>query len=145
MDATQPAVTTTPMLTTLTFADDVITKIAGVAIREVDGVLAMSSGFFDDIADKFRNNVDLSKGISAEVGEKQVAIDVDLILEYGRDAQEIFKKICARVRDRVEGMTGLKVVELNVHVSDVLTRDAWRKQASDNELARQKKLAAQGA
>ncbi|GEK06920.1 Asp23/Gls24 family envelope stress response protein [Schleiferilactobacillus harbinensis] len=144
MDATQDAVTKTPMVSTLSFADGVITKIAGVAIREVDGVLAMTGGFLDDIADKFRNQVDLTKGISAEVGEKQVAIDVDIVLEYGRDAQQIFQKICDRVRDRIEGMTGLTVVELNVHVSDVLTREAWRKQATDNELARQKKLAAQG-
>lgn len=144
MDATQDAVTKTPMVSTLSFADGVITKIAGVAIREVDGVLAMTGGFLDDIADKFRNQVDLTKGISAEVGEKQVAIDVDIVLEYGRDAQLIFQKICDRVRDRIEGMTGLTVVELNVHVSDVLTREAWRKQATDNELARQKKLAAQG-
>ncbi|WP_063516549.1 Asp23/Gls24 family envelope stress response protein [Schleiferilactobacillus harbinensis] len=144
MDATQDAVTKTPMVSTLSFADGVITKIAGVAIREVDGVLAMTGGFLDDIADKFRNQVDLTKGISAEVGEKQVAIDVDIVLEYGRDTQQIFQKICDRVRDRIEGMTGLTVVELNVHVSDVLTREAWRKQATDNELARQKKLAAQG-
>ncbi|MBO3092508.1 Asp23/Gls24 family envelope stress response protein [Schleiferilactobacillus harbinensis] len=144
MDATQDAVTKTPMVSTLSFADGVITKIAGVAIREVDGVLPMTGGFLDDIADKFRNQVDLTKGISAEVGEKQVAIDVDIVLEYGRDAQQIFQKICDRVRDRIEGMTGLTVVELNVHVSDVLTREAWRKQATDNELARQKKLAAQG-
>jgi uncharacterized alkaline shock family protein YloU len=143
MEMTNTAVTNTPAVDTLTFSDNVITKIAGIAIREVDGVLALNGGFFDDLADKFRSRVDLTKGISAEVGDKQTAIDVDLVLEYGRDAQEIFTQICERVRQRIEGMTGLSVVELNVHVSDVLTREAWRKQASDNEIARQKKLAAQ--
>lgn len=81
MEMTNTAVTNTPAVDTLTFSDNVITKIAGIAIREVDGVLALNGGFFDDLADKFRSRVDLTKGISAEVGDKQTAIDVDLVLE----------------------------------------------------------------
>ncbi|MED4116429.1 Asp23/Gls24 family envelope stress response protein [Priestia megaterium] len=64
---------------TLTFEDQVIKKIAGIAANEIKGILSMSG-----LTDRFRGTEDITKGINAEVGEKQVALDLKVIVEYGK-------------------------------------------------------------
>lgn len=117
----------------LTFEDAVIAKIAGKTSQNIDGILSMDGGFFSDIADKFRSGKDLTKGIDVEIGEKQVAIDMDILIEYGKSAKEIFEKLTKAVVQEVEQITGLTVIEVNVHVSDVLTKKEWQKQNSSKE------------
>lgn len=67
---------------TLTFEDQVIKKIAGIAANEIKGILSMSGGFMSGLTDRFHGTEDITKGINAEVGEKQVALDLKVIVEY---------------------------------------------------------------
>lgn len=112
----------------LTFDEDVIAKIAGMAIRDIEGILSLNGNLFDSIADRLRSKEDITKGINVDVGEKQAAIDVEIILEYGKNAHDVFRNILNAVDSAVTGMTGLKVVETNVYVKDVMTKKEWQKQ-----------------
>ena len=114
--------------TSLSFDEGVIEKIAGLASRKVDGILSFDGGFFDNITDKIRNKVDPTQGIKAEVGEKQVSLEMNAKVEYGYDIREVFTQVCDVISEEVERLTGLKVIELNFHVSDVLSKKEWKEQ-----------------
>lgn len=109
----------------LTFDDLVIKKIAGVSISEINGILGLSGNLFSDFADRFRDTGDITKGINVEVGTKQVAIDVAVICEYDVDIADLFQQATVIVKEKVEFMTGLDLVEFNMNVDDVLTREQF--------------------
>jgi len=67
----------------LTYEDKVIQKIVGIALESVDGLLTVDGGFFSNIAGKLVNTDDVTSGINVEVGKKQVAVDLDIVAEYG--------------------------------------------------------------
>jgi len=113
----------------LTFDEKVIKKIAGLAASEIPGILAMSGNFITGITDMLRSSEDPTKGITVEVGKKQVAIDMKIICEYGRNIPHVFQSIVDKVSEVVKEMTGLDVVEVNVHVYDVLTKEEFERQS----------------
>ena len=104
-------------------ADDVVSVIAGKAVAEAPGVYAMAGGFAGGIQEVLSGKKSLSKGIKVEVGEKETKIDVNIIVEYGTRIPDIAFEIQNRVKKAVENMTGLKVLEVNVHVQGVHTPD----------------------
>ena len=102
-------------------SDDVVSVIAGVAVSEVQGVAGMAGGFAGGISEVLSGKKNLSKGIKVEVGEKETKIDVNIIVEYGTRIPDVAFEIQNRVKKAVETMTGLKVLEVNVHVQGVST------------------------
>ena len=104
-------------------SDDVVSVIAGKAVSEAPGVYAMSGGFAGGISEVLSGKKNLSKGIKVEVGEKETKIDVNIIVEYGSRIPDVAFDIQNRVKTAVEGMTGLKVVAVNVHVQGVNTEN----------------------
>ena len=102
-------------------ADDVVAVLAGVAVSEVPGVAGMAGGFAGGISEVLSGKKNLAKGIKVEVGEKETKIDVNIIVEYGARIPDIAYEIQNRVKKSVETMTGLKVLEVNVHVQGVKT------------------------
>ena len=96
-------------------ANDVIAAIANKAASEVPGVFSMSGGISDVFGKK------MSKGIKVDAGEKSTKIDVNIIVEYGVRIPDIAFEIQNRVKKAVESMTGLEVLEVNVHVQGVNT------------------------
>ena len=104
-------------------ADDVVAVIAGVAVSEVSGVAEMAGGFAGGITEVLSGKKNLAKGIKVEVGDKDTKIDVNIIVEYGVRIPDVAFEILNRVKKAVETMTGLNVVEVNVHVQGVNTEE----------------------
>ncbi|MFE2378662.1 Asp23/Gls24 family envelope stress response protein [Streptomyces sp. NPDC059398] len=107
---------------TTTIADTVVATIAGIAVRETDGIYAVggaASRALGSVRDRVSGAPSPSRGVKVEVGETQAAIDLEVIVEYGEPISDAAKEIRNRVTDAVETMTGLEVVEINIKVSDV--------------------------
>lgn len=105
-------------LGTVKITNEVVSVIAGLAATEVDGIAGMSGGLAGGIAEILgRRN--LGKGVKVEVGEREAAIDLYVIVDYGVPIPEIAWKVQQNVKKAVESMTGREVVEVNVHVQGV--------------------------
>ena len=113
-------------------ADDVVAVIAGVAVSEVPGVAGMSGGFAGGITEVLSGKKNLAKGIKVDVGEKETKIDVNIIVEYGARIPDVAFEIQNRVKKAVESMTGLKVIDVNVHVQGVSTVNETAKNDTEN-------------
>ena len=112
-------------------ANDVVAVIAGVAVSEVPGVSEMAGGFAGGITEVLSGKKNLAKGIKVEVGEKDAKIDVNIIVEYGVRIPDVAFEIQNRVKKAVETMTGLNVLEVNVHVQGVNTES--KEEASETK------------
>lgn len=101
-------------------ADDVIAIIAGKAASDISGVYSMSGGFAGGISEVFGKK-SYAKGIKVDNSEKDLKIDVNIIVEYGARIPDVAYEIQNRVKKAVESMTGINVAEVNVHVQGVNT------------------------
>lgn len=110
-----------------TIADGVVEKIAGLAARDVFGVHAMGSGMsrtFGAVRDRVPGGgKSVSRGVKAEVGEVQTALDLEIVVDYGVAIADVAREVRENVISAVERMTGLEVVEVNISVSDVKLPD----------------------
>ncbi|MCG7595177.1 Asp23/Gls24 family envelope stress response protein [Mycobacterium sp. PSTR-4-N] len=134
---TTPTTTTTvakagsgPLVTTqgsTTIADVVVSKIAGLAAREVHGVHDLggnASRAVGALRDRIPGaSTNYSQGVSVEVGEKQAAVDLDIVAEYGVSISDVAAGIRRNVIAALERMTGLEVVEVNITVHDIHVPD----------------------
>ena len=114
-------------------SNDVIAVIAGVAVSEVQGVASMSGSFAGGISEVLSGKKNLAKGIKVEKTENVTKIDVNIIVEYGTRIPDIAFEIQNRVKKAVEGMTGFKVEEVNVHVQGVNTDIVKNEKIEDNQ------------
>ncbi|MGO2638618.1 MAG: Asp23/Gls24 family envelope stress response protein, partial [Enterococcus viikkiensis] len=89
------------------------------------GLLTVDGGFFSNIKDKLVNSDDVTSGISTEVGKKQVAVDMDIVAEYGKDIDDIYEQMKKLISEQVAKMTHLDVIEVNVNVVDIKTREEY--------------------
>lgn len=104
-----------------TIEDAVVAKIAGIAAREVSGVYALGGGaarMVGAIRDAL-NTTDLSQGISVEVGETEVAVDVTIVAEYPVALQQVADEVRAAIHRAMVELVGMQVAEVNVTVNDV--------------------------
>jgi uncharacterized alkaline shock family protein YloU len=108
----------------ITVSESVVQKIAGKACREIAGVHAMGSSgsrAFGSIRERIPGSTgpNVAQGVGVEVGETEAAIDLDIVVEYGVSIAELGRSIQRNVKQSVERMTGLRVVEINIAVDDV--------------------------
>ncbi len=114
-----PLVTSNEGLGSIRIADEVVSVIAGLAAMDVDGVAGMSGGLIGGIAEMLgRKN--FSKGVKVEVGEKEAAVDITLVVTYGVDIRHVATEVQKNVRSDIESMTGMRFVETNVQVQGVV-------------------------
>ncbi|ATE58332.1 Asp23/Gls24 family envelope stress response protein [Actinosynnema pretiosum] len=107
-----------------TVADTVVQKIAGLATREVSGVHALGGGGAARAFSSLRERIpgataSAGQGVSVEVGERQAAVDLHVLVEYGVSITDLARSVRRNVIGAVEQMTGLEVVEVNIAVTDV--------------------------
>lgn len=104
-------------------ADSVVAKVAGLAARDIPGVFAMGTGMARRVA-QMRSLIPGSsdaatQGVAVEVGEREAAIDLNIVTWYGQSIVDISEAVRRNVTGQVEGMTGLRVVEVNIQVDDI--------------------------
>jgi len=106
-------------------ADSVVAKIAGLACREISGVHDMGTGAsrtfgaIKGMVNVGNDRPSPTQGVGVEVGARQAAVDLDIVVEYGASIVDVAESIRNNVIAKVEGMTGLEVTEVNVSVDDV--------------------------
>ena len=117
----------------ITYANEVIAIISGIAANEIEGIAGMvTSGGFGDIIGKNRN---ITRGVKVEVGTEEVSVDLYTIIEYGQPIQRVATEAQENVRKSIEAMTGLKVVRVDVHVQGVSFEKEKREAQSNLEAA----------
>lgn len=99
-------------------ADDVVGVIAGLAATEVEGIAGMSGGIVGGITE-ILGRKNLAKGVKVEVNEKEAIVDLYVIVDYGVRIPEVAWNVQENVKKAIENMTGLSVVEVNIHVQGV--------------------------
>lgn len=102
----------------ITFANDVIATIAGLAATEIEGIAGMSGGIIGGIAEMLgRKN--LTKGVKVEIAQDKVKIDLFVVVDYGVEIHKVCAAVQKDVRKAIETMTGLGISEINVNVQGV--------------------------
>lgn len=107
----------------LTYDDKVIQKIIKLLLKNVDGLLTVDSCFFSNISEKLVNTDNKIARIETEFGTKQVAVDMSVVVEYGKDINSIFKQVKEIINKEAETMTHLDVIEVNVNVVDIRSKE----------------------
>ena len=107
----------------LTYEDKVIQKIIGLSLDKVPGLLHVDGGFFSNLTEKIVNTNDGTHGVNVEVGKEQVAVDLNVIVEYRKNVPTLYKEIKDVIVSEVAKMTDLEVVEVNVNVVDIKTKE----------------------
>lgn len=102
----------------IVFATDVIATIAALAAADVKGVAGMSGGVVEGIT-QMLGRKNLTKGVKVEVGTEEVAVDVSVVIQYGFRIQDVCAEIQNAIRNAIETMTGLRVVEVNIFVQSI--------------------------
>jgi uncharacterized alkaline shock family protein YloU len=105
-------------------AAGVVQKVAGIAAREISGVYAMGGGVsraFGAVRERIpgSSTSGSTSGVQVEVGEKQAAVDLDIVVEYGASIVELARAVRRNVITAIEAMTGLEVTEVNIAVNDI--------------------------
>ncbi|KUJ40819.1 Asp23/Gls24 family envelope stress response protein [Streptomyces sp. NPDC093228] len=109
-----------------TIADGVVEKIAALAARDMPGVHDLGGGLsrtFGAVRDRVPGGSKATRGVKAEVGEVQTALDLEIVVEYGVSIADVARAVRENVIVAVERMTGLEVVEVNIAVGDVKLPD----------------------
>lgn len=99
-------------------ADEVVAVIAGIAAADTPGIASMSGGITEGLANRLMGK-NIRKGVKVEVGEEEASIQLKVIVEYGTKIDDVCRTLQHNVKDAVESMTGLRVVEVNVLVEGV--------------------------
>ena len=121
-------------------SDDVVAVISGMAASEVSGVAEMAGGFAGGISEVLSGKKNLAKGIKVEIlDNKETRIDLNIIVEYGARIPDVAFEIQKRVKKSVENMTGLNVLEVNVHVQGVSMAQLENKEEEKVEVKEEEK------
>ena len=99
-------------------ADEVIAGIAGLAAVEIKGVASMAGNLTKDLIGKLGNG-NLSKGVTLQIEENSVRVDIALFMEYGYSVPKVCRKVQEKVKTAIESMTGMDVTEVNVRIAGV--------------------------
>lgn len=114
-------------------ADEVVSIIAGLAATDVDGVAGMSGGIAGGISE-ILGKKNLSKGVKVDVGERESAVDLFLITDYGVCIPDVAWTVQEKVKQAIESMTGLKVINVNVHIQGVKFQEKEENKEEENKI-----------
>lgn len=116
--------------------ESVVAKIAAIAAREVEGVDRLGgtvTGALSSVVGRIRGGEHRTTGVGVEVGERQAAADLTMVVRYPTPIAEVTENVRQNVIDRVETLTGLEVVEVNIAVTDLAFEDDDRSEEGGQE------------
>ena len=116
----------------LTFDEKVLQTIVGVALASIDGLISADGKFFSSMTEDLADQSNVTSGIEVEVGKEQVAIDLEVIVAYGKDIPRLFAQIQEIVLQEVSRLTALEVKEINIRIVDVVKQETIEK-ITDNQ------------
>lgn len=117
-------------------APEVIEVIANMATLQVEGVVNLSGGMVVDLVDRIGGRKTSGKGVKVDIGEKEAAVDVYIIVEFGYRIPDTAHKVQENVRNSIEKMTGLFVTKVNVHIVDVQLKQEKKESTEETHRVR---------
>lgn len=116
-----------------TVADKVLAKITKKVVTKVDGVLDLQGGILNSITSTFSNEQESTSGISINQSNDTCLVELSMILEYGKKANEVFKEVDRLVKKEVYELTGVKVQAVKLEIVDLLTKEEFAKKKQEKE------------
>lgn len=107
----------------LSFEEKVIETIVGVALQSIDGLISVNGRFLSDMTENLEEQPQVASGIDVEVGKEEVAVDLEVIVAYGKDIPKLFAQVQEVVLEEISRLTSLKVKEINIRIADIVKRE----------------------
>lgn len=107
----------------LSFEEKVIETIVGVALQSIDGLISVNGRFLSDMTENLEEQPQVATGIDVEVGKEEVAVDLEVIVAYGKDIPKLFAQIQEVVLEEISRLTYLKVKEINIRIADIVKQE----------------------
>ena len=104
----------------LSFEEKVIETIVGVALQSIDGLISVNGRFLSDMTENLEEQPQVASGIDVEVGKEEVAVDLEVIVAYGKDIPKLFAQVQEVVLEEISRLTSLKVKEINIRIADIV-------------------------
>ncbi|WP_430610849.1 Asp23/Gls24 family envelope stress response protein [Enterococcus sp. DIV0876] len=111
----------------LSFEEKVIETIIGAALTSVDGLISLNGRFITDETEALEKQEQVASGINVEMGKEEIAIDLEVVVLYGKDIPKLFRQIQEIVRQEVSRLTTFTVKEINIRIADVVTQETFEK------------------
>ncbi|OTN75277.1 hypothetical protein A5886_000347 [Enterococcus sp. 8G7_MSG3316] len=109
----------------LSFEEKVIETMIGTALAAVDGLISVNGRFIRDETEVLEKQEQVASGINVEIGKEEVAIDLEVVVLYGKDIPQLFGQVQEIVLQEVSRLTTLTVKEINIRIADVVTQDTF--------------------
>ncbi|TPR58850.1 Asp23/Gls24 family envelope stress response protein [Enterococcus sp. OL5] len=107
----------------LSFEEKVIETIVGVALQSIDGLISVNGRFLSDMTENLEEQPQVASGIDVEVGKEEVAVDLEVIVAYGKDIPKFFAQVQEVVLEEISRLTSLKVKEINIRIADIVKQE----------------------
>ncbi|VTT37163.1 alkaline shock protein 23 family protein [Enterococcus casseliflavus] len=107
----------------LSFEEKVIETIVGVALQSIDGLISVNGRFLSDMTENLEEQPQVASGIDVEVGKEEVAVDLEVIVAYGKDIPKLFAQVQEVVLEEISCLTSLKVKEINIRIADIVKQE----------------------
>lgn len=107
----------------LSFEEKVIETIVGVALQSIDGLISVNGRFLSDMIENLEEQPQVASGIDVEVGKEEVAVDLEVIVAYGKDIPKLFAQVQEVVLEEISRLTSLKVKEINIRIADIVKQE----------------------
>ncbi|MGF1930218.1 Asp23/Gls24 family envelope stress response protein [Enterococcus casseliflavus] len=107
----------------LSFEEKVIETIVGVALQSIDGLISVNGRFLSDMTENLEEQPQVASGIDVEVGKEEVAVDLEVIVAYGKDIPKLFAQVQEVVLEEISRLTSLKVKVINIRIADIVKQE----------------------
>ena len=107
----------------VSFEEKVIETIVGVALQSIDGLISVNGRFLSDMTENLEEQPQVASGIDVEVGKEEVAVDLEVIVAYGKDIPKLFAQVQEVVLEEISRLTSLKVKEINIRIADIVKQE----------------------